>query len=86
MSRLPQSKRGIEDQTRAMFTRVLSGWAMDLMELRRTGLIVPSAREGTPDPVMPSPGRDSGSLTMDRCWPARDVAASLRWQTGRRAA
>jgi hypothetical protein len=86
MSSLPRSKRGLEDQTRAMFTRVLSGWAMDLMELRRTGLIVPSARDGAPDPVMPSSSGEAGSLALDRCWPSPGVAASLRWQPSRRAA
>ena len=75
----------IQAQTRAMFTRVVSGWAMDLLELRRTGLIVPSAREGVADPVMPS-AEDHGPLTLDRFWPTRDVAASLHWRPARRAA
>jgi hypothetical protein len=83
----PQRSQRIEDLTRAMFTRVLSGWAMDLLELRRTGLIVPCARDGGSEPVMPSWSEArTGPLTLDRRWPASDVAASLQWQTRRRAA
>ena len=80
-----QSENRIQDQTRAMFTRVLSGWAMDLLELRRTGLIVPSAREGAPDPVMPS-ADDHRPLTLDRRWPTAGVESSLQWRPARRAA
>ena len=35
-----------EQQARRMYVRVLSQWAMDLMQLRRDGLDVPSTREG----------------------------------------
>ncbi len=83
---MPSPQTRIEDQTRAMFTRVLSGWAMDLLELRRTGLIVPGARDGSGEAVMPAwPGDQSGPLTMDRCWPA-DARSALRWRPTRRAA
>jgi hypothetical protein len=35
-----------EQQARRMYVRVLSQWAMDLLQLRRDGLDVPCAREG----------------------------------------
>jgi hypothetical protein len=74
----------IETQTKAMFTRVLSGWALDLLELRRSGLIVPGQREGTPDLVTPDFG-DRPSLNHSLRWRS-DVASALRWRPQRSAA
>jgi hypothetical protein len=69
-----------------MFARVLSGWAMDLLELRRTGLIVPGERDGTPDPVMPFPREAAVSPRDDLRWAIHPSAAAARWQPQRRAA
>jgi hypothetical protein len=63
-------------EARAMFTRMLSAWASDLLSLRRTGLDVPGHRAGTADLVTPSfigPG-------SDQRWAGSDVAAALRWR------
>ncbi len=85
-SRLGTEKQ-IEAQTQAMFARVLSAWAMDLLELRRTGLIVPSERTGAPDPVMPAWSNQDNSLPLrDTCWPAPGIAGKLHWRPARRAA
>jgi hypothetical protein len=69
-----------------MFARVLSSWALDLLELRRTGLIVPSARDGAPDPVMPFPGEAVPRPSEDLRWAIHPSAATARWQPQRRAA
>ena len=66
----------IEAQARAMFTRVVACWAMDLLELRRSGLIVPSTRGGSPDLVTPK-GRSRGESPR---WGGRGVATALRWR------
>ena len=84
MARGP-SPESIQAQSRAMFARVLSGWTLDLLELRRTGLIVPGARDGAPDPAMPFPREENLTLT-DARWPARPAAALPRWKPQRRAA
>jgi hypothetical protein len=76
----------IQAQTRAMFARVLSAWTLDLLKLRRTGLIVPSAREGAPDPAMPFPREEKCLSLTEAHWPARPAAALPRWKPQRRAA
>jgi hypothetical protein len=87
MTRHLGTEKRIEAQTRAMFARVLSAWAMDLLELRRTGLIVPSARAGAPDPVMPVWSNQDNSLALrDTCWPTPAIAGRLQWRPARRAA
>ena len=80
----PRPDTQIQTKARTMFTRVLAGWASDLMELRRSGLIVPSAREGSADPVMPDWG-GAPSLRGPQ-WASHDVAGSLKWKPARRAA
>src|SRR5436305_15192458 len=53
-----------DDHTRALFRRYLSGWAMDLLELRRRGLDRPCMRDGAgAGPVSPghTSDHDSGS-------------------------
>lgn len=69
-----------------MFARVLSGWAMDLLELRRTGLIVPSARDGAPDPAVPFPRHAQPGIVNDLRWAIHPGAATARWRPQRRAA
>ena len=69
-----------------MFARVLSGWAMDLLELRRTGLIRPSARDGAPDPVMPFPSDAESGPREDLRWAIHPAAAVAQWQPKRKAA
>ena len=87
MIRRSRTEENIEAQTQAMFTRVLSGWALDLLELRRTGLIVPSARDGAPDPVMPAWSEQfDGSVMHDRRWPTPGIVGRLQWHPTRRAA
>jgi hypothetical protein len=86
MSRLAKSPDRIQARTRAMFAHVLSGWAMDLLELRRTGLIVPCARDGTPDPVMPFPRGSAPRPGADLRWAIHPAAAVARWRPERRAA
>jgi hypothetical protein len=44
-----------DDRTREMFRRYLSGWAMDLMDLRRRGLDRPCRRPGSDSAVCPGP-------------------------------
>lgn len=41
---------------RRMFARVMSQWAMDSLELRRSGLNRPGYRTGTDQPIGPSTG------------------------------
>jgi hypothetical protein len=87
MIRRLETEKQIEAQTQAMFARVLSAWAMDLLELRRTGLIVPSARSGAPDPVMPVwSNQDNSFAVRDTCWPTPGIAGRLQWRPARRAA
>jgi hypothetical protein len=53
-----------ENPTRDMFRRYLSGWAMDLLELRRQGLDRPCTRDcADAGPVAPGtfPDHDSGT-------------------------
>jgi hypothetical protein len=45
--------RQSDDRTRAMFRRYLSGWTMDLLELRRRGLDRPCQRQGSGEPAAP---------------------------------
>lgn len=42
-----------EQLARVMFERVLAGWAMDVLALRRRGLDSPSSRTGSGRPVAP---------------------------------
>jgi hypothetical protein len=87
MTRRLGTENRIEAQTQAMFARVLSAWAMDLLELRRTGLIVPSDRKGATDPVMPVWSDRNNTLAIrDTCWPTAGIAGRLQWHPARRAA
>jgi hypothetical protein len=87
MTRRSGTENRIEAQTRAMFARVLSAWAMDLLELRRKGLIVPSDRKGAADPVMPVwADQDNSRVVRDTCWPTSGIAGRLQWRPARRAA
>ena len=65
-----------ETQAKAMFTRVLAAWTADLLNLRRAGLLTPSHRHGTPDPVIPMRPR----LSSEPRWHTADPAAALRWR------
>jgi len=71
-----------------MYAKVLSQWAMDLLELRRTGAIVPSSRRGDPDLVCPRPfSLDSaGTCQAATRWAFGRPESLLRWQPSRRAA
>lgn len=48
-------RRSSDDPVHAMYRRVLAGWAMDALSLRRRGLDRPSSRDGLA-PV--GPGRE----------------------------
>ncbi|MBI1189846.1 MAG: hypothetical protein GC200_04085 [Tepidisphaera sp.] len=43
-----------KDAVRRMFAKVMAQWAMDTLELRRSGLNRPGARVGTGQPIGPS--------------------------------
>jgi len=59
---------------------------MDLLELRRSGLIVPCARDGVPDPVMPFSLEPVTNPGGDLRWAIHPGAAVARWRPERRAA
>ena len=79
-SRAPSS---IEVQTRAMFTRVLSTWALDVLRLRRSGLMVPGHRQPSRPIHTPRFGGEPEAATW---WNAHAVASALRWNTQARVA
>jgi hypothetical protein len=56
--------RQSDDRTGAMFRRYLSGWTMDLLELRRRGLDQPSLRGGSNKPATPGLSGESPELTL----------------------
>lgn len=79
----PMSSDATVARARKMFARVLSQWAMDLMELRRTGLDAPVVRDGSADLVTPSlrAGAFGGR------WSKGTTSGLLAWRApGRRAA
>lgn len=69
----------IEDQARAMYRRVLSGWAMDALTLRRKGLDRPCARKGSRRHAL-MPGETGGPLD-DRRWTPAGAEAAW-WSAG----
>lgn len=66
-----------------MYARVLSQWALDLLELRRQGLDQPTARTGDDDFVTPLLGPSLASHGWDT---ARAPGELLAWRPARRAA
>ncbi|HYE62244.1 MAG TPA: hypothetical protein VD997_09625 [Phycisphaerales bacterium] len=66
----------IEVQARVMFTRVLAGWASDLLRLRREGLDLPGHRGGKREVVTPAFGMKTGEPR----WIESDMAPALRWR------
>jgi hypothetical protein len=56
----------------AMFQRVITGWAMDALSLRRRGLDRPSERSGTGLWLTPGPLR----VTEERSW----SVPAIRWR------
>ncbi|HYF14321.1 MAG TPA: hypothetical protein VD971_04530 [Phycisphaerales bacterium] len=72
----------IERSAKAMYARVLSQWAIDLLQLRRDGLDVPCARGGDDRLVLPH-WRGAGPRTP--AWSA-DALRNLTWKPARTAA
>ena len=69
----------IEAAAKALYARVLSQWAMDLMMLRRDGLDVPSARLGENMLAQPAwSGAYVGHGEAMR-WTAKDNRENLKW-------
>jgi hypothetical protein len=62
-----------QDEAKVMFQRVVTGWAMDALSLRRRGLDRPSVREGTGLWVTP------GRLRMVCDQPAKP-GPMIRWR------
>ena len=71
-------------RARRMYARVLSGWAIDLLALRRTGQITPSAREGLGTPVQPGP--DALALRAQSRWAIGIASSDIRWRPQKKAA
>lgn len=67
-----------------LYARVLSQWAIDLLQLRRDGLDVPSARGEGDTLVMPT-WRGAWKSTSG-AWVANHGAENLKWKPARRAA
>jgi hypothetical protein len=67
----------IELATRKMYARVLSQWAMDLMQLRMSGMDVPRARAGDELHVMPA--RNPENLASLR-WSQVPAVSRLKWK------
>ncbi|MFO0857970.1 MAG: hypothetical protein U0640_11500 [Phycisphaerales bacterium] len=69
----------IEAAAKALYARVLSQWAIDLMMLRRDGLDVPSARLG--DNMLAQPAWSGAYVGHGESmrWTAKDNRENLRW-------
>lgn len=75
----------VEVTARHMYARVLSQWAMDLLQLRAQGLDVPGHRDGDGLLALPWNGAFRGHGERMR-WIAGDARSALTWQPLRRAA
>ena len=62
-----------------MFQRVITGWAMDALALRRRGLDRPTARDGA---VLALPGRQSEEGPLRLRYPDEE---RIGWRRGRAA-
>jgi hypothetical protein len=74
----------VEAGAKRMYARMLSQWALDMLQLRRDGLDVPSARGGSDTLVLPSWG-GAWRGTKSR-WVASNGVESLKWKPAKRAA
>ena len=72
----PQIRRA-DDAMQEMFQRVLTGWAMDALSLRRRGLDRPSSREGAGLALIRPESAEDAPLVYAPAEPA------ITWNTGR---
>lgn len=65
-----------------LYARAMSQWALDLLHLRREGLLAPSARGGSPDHAPPALAFHPATAPG----PTRAERALLHWRPVKRAA